>query len=594
MSFFFMADDTILYLKQGMSSNATTGLQMEPISLLKLSKHLNKLGNDHHKVPLEHRQFQRHPWFAADSVKTIAYSGPLEEFGVIGFRKMTRSHRRFKSHFAKKHCCSLTFINNKELVKKNIFFRPWTAKEDLVFCNDADAKGLEILKFNLFEIYKVNVRSHFVNELYQWTGDENMVEEQHAQFSRVELVTKIKTYLNSLRIRSVVKQDIPEIAFEPKLCRKEGNGTLLYLLREFEQFQAILKRFKISGTIGSSKLENKTFVIPIDKIIHLKNMNGIKTWISKQGIKDFSLNILSVAKPVMLSDYVIIHIVPSKKVPLTPIKEMKPNLQITPSIVDSEGAGDARVSLEFGNSKKRTEREIVNQLLSLTPIKEINLENQVDAMPGPSNVTFAVTQKRKTESLVENLKRIKPDSERNPIAAPSVTITPVPLIREGSASPETQKRRKTSLVQNEKKINIESETEPIAGPSNVSRKIAVPLRRSKEHASTEKQNSYRTEKEVTPGTLDTKSEIKVQNTYFIKRKDGRFDQVKDDSLVLVNAKALAKICNEHPDIEIKDLFLPPKTQVSEETVKQIKNNEMELAGKNDWSSFLDHMPPKLN
>ena len=42
-------------------------------------------------------------------------------------------------------------------MKKNVLFRPWTSKEDLVFCNDADAKGLGVLKFNLFEICKVNI-----------------------------------------------------------------------------------------------------------------------------------------------------------------------------------------------------------------------------------------------------------------------------------------------------------------------------------------------------------------------------------------------------------------------------------------------------
>ena len=108
-----------------------------------------------------------------------------------------------------------------------------------------------------------------------------MGQEQHEKFSWDESVTKIITYLNSLRIRSVVSKHLPEIIFDPKLCQREGNGTLLYLLRDFEKFQTILKSFKIPGTRGSSKLENKTFVIPMDKITHLKNTNGIKTWISK-------------------------------------------------------------------------------------------------------------------------------------------------------------------------------------------------------------------------------------------------------------------------------------------------------------------------
>merc|ERR1719490_169681 len=77
----------------------------------------------------------------------------------------------------------------------------------------------------------------------------------------------------------------------------------------------------------------------------------------------------------------------------------------------------------------------------------------------------------------------------------------------------------------------------------------------------------------------TKSGAKIQDTYFIKRQNGMYDQVKDKNLVIVNAQALAKICQEY-DIKIEKFFEAPSShiEVSNSIVSQIKKTELKLSG----------------
>jgi len=78
----------------------------------------------------------------------------------------------------------------------------------------------------------------------------------------------------------------------------------------------------------------------------------------------------------------------------------------------------------------------------------------------------------------------------------------------------------------------------------------------------------------------TKSGAKIQDTYFIKRQNGMYDQVKDKNLVIVNAQALAKFCQEY-NIKVEKFFEAPSSQseVSNSIVSQIKKAELKLSGK---------------
>ena len=114
-------------------------------------------------------------------------------------------------------------------------------------------------------------------------------------------------------------------------------------------------------------------------------------------------------------------------------------------------------------------------------------------------------------------------------------------------------------------------SEPMVNPS--------PQKKRKGSGSPKALTNTTAEKDIAPSTSNTSTEMEVQNIYFIKRPNGMFDQVKDENLVLTNAQALAKICEENPGVKIEDFFTTPNAKPSSETVKQIKMAEMKFAGK---------------
>ena len=471
---FFLSDDSILYLKQGISSSTNSGLQMEHIRLLKLNNYLSQLGNDYHEVPKEHRHFERHPHSEPNSIKTLAYSGPFSSFGIIGFRICRRTHRNFNSYFAKKHCCCLVYLNNKALVNNEIFYKPWKAKEDLVLCNDADKCGLTVLKFNLFEVFKVNIKSQFDNLLYKWTDCDVMgggLRPYH-QFNREEVVKKMSTYLHTLRIKSIREKEIPDFLLGIKELKSDIHATSLYLLKDFT---SLLDVFDLEDIFfkPQARLENKTVVIEMDKVAFLNDLNGIKELLEKQmRLTNFSLEVFSISKPRMSGDYLVIHIFETEETNSVQSESLKRRKELAYESEDEEVAL-ARWELEQDETK---------------------------------DIKF-------------------------PIANSEPMVNPSP-----------QKKRKGS-----------------GSPKALTNTTA--------------------EKDIAPSTSNTSTEMEVQNIYFIKRPNGMFDQVKDENLVLTNAQALAKICEENPGVKIEDFFKTPNAKPSSETVKQIKMAEMKFAGK---------------
>ena len=118
------------------------------------------------------QEFDRYESFEPTDNVTAAFSGPMKTFGIIGFRKTRGTPGIFKSWFAKKHVCSLLFINNEELLSKDVFFKPWPACEDLHFCNEVEDSGLTVIKLNAFGVTKN--RTSISNDLYTWNKDDRI------------------------------------------------------------------------------------------------------------------------------------------------------------------------------------------------------------------------------------------------------------------------------------------------------------------------------------------------------------------------------------------------------------------------------------
>ena len=94
---FYMADDNIIYLKD--LHDLKHGAKDENvISMSTLDASVSKIGSEKHQVPEKHLQFQRHKDVKISESNTVAaFSGPLQNFGIIGFRKTRGTPGNFKS-----------------------------------------------------------------------------------------------------------------------------------------------------------------------------------------------------------------------------------------------------------------------------------------------------------------------------------------------------------------------------------------------------------------------------------------------------------------------------------------------------------------
>ena len=303
---FFMADDTILYLKQGFL-NEECELSMENISLLGLFDHIKKIGSDSYEIPTEHQKdFEPHrDTKSPQRTKICAYSGPLKNFGIIGFRKTRGCRTSFKSFFSKSHCTSFLYLNNEALVKNEVFFQPWKCWEDLHLCNDAETANLIVVKMKLFEFTKVNVKSQLRDLLHLWEESDSLENQEKIENPKTKESNKKKVldYLKTLRISSIIPGFPMDLSNELKVSDSIKNGTILSTVDSFKRQKLSQANYTIMMSTGEAKKKG------------LKDENTIQDWIKRRDSSwIFNLAVLSAEKPnCNQADFVIIHIIGKRK-----------------------------------------------------------------------------------------------------------------------------------------------------------------------------------------------------------------------------------------------------------------------------------------
>ena len=288
---FFMADDNIVYICHGAQDKNV-------VSFLQLNASVSKIGSEKHQVPEKHLQFQRHEDIKTSASNTVAaFTGPLCQFGVIGFRKTRGTPGNFKSWFAKKHCCSLLFINNQDLLSKNVLFKPWKAWEDLHFCNEAEDKGLIVIKLNAFSVTKQ--RGTVFSDLYTWDENDKITRKDIDSYQGDEKsIEKLMTrFLKSLRI-SEKPHGTPFFDVEIKPVKE---GTVLFWIKTIEELESF-----------ACNNQNITLILPMKTLINskLSNWEDIKNLLSHKinQAEKFGVSIKSSHKPVVTNDFVVINI----------------------------------------------------------------------------------------------------------------------------------------------------------------------------------------------------------------------------------------------------------------------------------------------
>ena len=290
---FYMADDSLVYLKQFQSLSE----ESKNISMLTLHNQLQKIGSVTENVPMTVGDYEHHEMYP-DSKVIASYSGPQETFALIGARK-TRASNQIKTLHAKRQCTSFYWMNNSLLVERNILFQPWKAWEDLNLSNQADADSLNVVKLMSIEFVKIHSRDNLI--LYEWKDSDFRFDQMSAKQSDVKMVEKI--LLNFV-----------------KTCRlKVIEGTLG---SSHDELEDKIKSVKVMTSGGSILILGDEFdfeeVPPLQQYIfvfkqfnsqcrRVKNKDEMSEWFSQKMNCTVSVKaVFSTHKPPVKNDYWII------------------------------------------------------------------------------------------------------------------------------------------------------------------------------------------------------------------------------------------------------------------------------------------------
>ena len=232
---FFMADDNIFYFSQTktdkdgikLKRHGENKLKYDIIPLSEFTNVVQKLGNEKESLPQgweNEKPFTPHA-NVSDKNTFAAYNGPLNTYGIIGMLKERGvTANNFKHPFQKRHVHSFVFINNDQLMEKNILYQPWPVHEDCYLNNQVDTDGLHVLKMYAFKMRKVCLPDTAF--MYSWRkGDKiSSVGRPNIEVPFQKVATLAREYFKTLRISKdpdISEQEhIPES--EPSLKRLSG------------------------------------------------------------------------------------------------------------------------------------------------------------------------------------------------------------------------------------------------------------------------------------------------------------------------------------------------------------------------------------
>ena len=226
----------------------------------------------------------------------------MSDYGIIGIRGTRKSTRRFKGFFAKKHCKSLTFINNEALINKNVLYKPWPVWEDLVVCNEAEENKQIVLKLNCFEFFKVSTKSH-LPLLYQWNKDDNVSRYgfPDREVDQIEAFSILTKFFQTLRLSQIsLLSSIYTSLLFIQLWKECKNGGSLYMLDSLSKFHL------------PKDSRDVYLLIPINDqfMVNFKNKKDIEKWIKKQRPNQITeVELFSTNKPgTVKNDFLVVKI----------------------------------------------------------------------------------------------------------------------------------------------------------------------------------------------------------------------------------------------------------------------------------------------
>ena len=399
VDFFYMCDDSIIYFKTGILDkdnhirrNDRGLIEMEPVSFAQVAKEIDQIGSDCLQVPECSRHKEKHPKCPDDFVQS--FSGPSEEYGVIGARKH-RIKKAQRHMFRKSHCTSFMKINNKILVEKGILFKPWRALEDLHFCNDADQEGFNVVKLTNIEFVKAHSRGPL--DLYIWALDEQVSQKEEGAQNRI--LAAMRQFIRSLKIATFnwfncqLDLEIVKLINDEMKYHEDGlhlvfiSDESMSSLRESMTFKKFMVEFETTWPQDTWHNETKEIVMifPMKIVSSINFTTGpydfIEATFDQLDIKVEDFVIASTHKPCVDNDFMIFQISLKKNY----LDQQVDQINRKRSSIDSpESAPLKRLKVEEIESTHKSPnqgKKITDYFTLSSPSKRLKKEEHASASP---------------------------------------------------------------------------------------------------------------------------------------------------------------------------------------------------------------------
>ncbi len=262
----FMLDDNILYtyeLETATDANGMNVMKREEgklrrkcVPLYRVLKHLEKLHDLTQDAPEPHKEGYRFTTLEA-------YTGPPRKYGVLGILRSNKNYRNVKNPFNNVHVSALCFVNVRALREKGIEYQPWEVWEDLHLNNECDAKGLFVVKYNRFAMFKRVMPSALELHCYVW--ENNPFERRNSKREEVDKKEEVRSLLKYIKSHAppgrceVFGGVSEEVTSLVEKVRQQWRSRHHFAALNFNEVEQYLR--KTSGLAG---FDRHVLAFPID------------------------------------------------------------------------------------------------------------------------------------------------------------------------------------------------------------------------------------------------------------------------------------------------------------------------------------------
>ena len=152
-----------------------SSLDMKPSPLFKVLKHMEELFvqcGSNCRLNLHDLEYEPHPEEEPGTIQS--YTGPEQQYAVMGMLIERKGILRVKKPFKKTHVYAMVLINLQALEDAKIEYEPVTSQEDIKLNEACVGQNLWVCKYNRFMMTKLHLRSSIVRTVYTWPDNVTM------------------------------------------------------------------------------------------------------------------------------------------------------------------------------------------------------------------------------------------------------------------------------------------------------------------------------------------------------------------------------------------------------------------------------------